>query len=294
MAQPVVGGPLRERDLRDEARLDPMRVADARRVLRGRGRDFVLREPVAQLDAELRREAGSDFAGVVHGAVGADVPEVQGSDLAHGGGREGVSDHRQFLSFQRLHLDPLFRAAPLVHRRQTLPDDPLPPLGRRAVQRVGSRHVERLRRLDSRRCTPEELLENRAPFGVRLPPQVFAVHPQDVEDDHLFAIGTALQELEPRHSLLILGDDLAVEDDVRHFELRHRLRDLREARHEIELVAAPDRHLSVRDRRQGAEAVVLQFVRPVLSVRRRLGDERGEHRREEVPEELLWCARHRH
>src|ERR1041385_3909095 len=69
MAQAVVAGPLGERDLHHEARLDPRRLALARRVLRRRLRHDILRQLVLEPDALLGRKAGAHFARVVQRAV---------------------------------------------------------------------------------------------------------------------------------------------------------------------------------------------------------------------------------
>ncbi len=64
MAQLAVRRPLGERDLRDEAGRTQMRVAHPRRVLDRGALDAVLVEPLLQLLAQLRREAGADLARV--------------------------------------------------------------------------------------------------------------------------------------------------------------------------------------------------------------------------------------
>ena len=91
-----------------------------------------------------------------------------------------------------------------------------------------------------------ELLEDLAPLVVRTAAQVFAVEPEDVEDEHPLVAAALLQELEARRALLVEDDDLAVEDELLRLHLLQRRDDAREARREIELVAAEHRHLAVR------------------------------------------------
>ena len=126
----------------------------------------------------------------------------------------------------------------------------------------------------------EGLLEQLAAIGVREVAEVVAVEPEDVEEDDDLAVAL-LEELESRPPLFVEGDDLAVEHDLRHLQLPQRVGDFGEARREVDLIAAPHRHLPAGDRHDGAEAVVFELVDPLVGVARRRGGERRQHRRED-------------
>src|SRR4051812_9281444 len=117
MTKLVVVGPFGEGNLRDEARLDPLRIAYARRVARdGRG-NRILRQLIPQPDAQLRRKPRPYFSCVMKLAVIADICEVQRADLSSRRRAQVVSDDRELLLVERFDLQPLFRPASFVYGR---------------------------------------------------------------------------------------------------------------------------------------------------------------------------------
>src|SRR6185436_3763355 len=148
------------------------------------------------------------------------------------------ADDDELLLVDGLDLQPLLRPPRLVERRLPLGNDPLPPFLRRIQQRLLPRGLKSLREAHEGGRAAEGLLEQLAAVEVGELAEVVAVEPEDVEDEDQRAVAL-LEELEARPPLLVEGDDLAVEDDLRHLQLAQGLGYLGEARREVDLVAAP-------------------------------------------------------
>src|SRR6202000_2875127 len=89
---------------------------------------------------------------------------------------------------------------------------------------------------DPHRCRrpAQDFRKNGPPLLVALLPQVFAVMPEDVEDEERF-LRALLEKLEPRRPSFVESDDLAVEHDVFLAKLVQRLRDPRKTPGEVDL-----------------------------------------------------------
>src|SRR6267378_2200167 len=127
MAELAVAGLLHECDLGDERRLEPGRVAHARRVDEGRRRAAEPLEPLRELGQRLAAEAGAHLARVAQLAVVEGADEQRAEVRARARGRRVAADHELLLRAD-LHLAPRGGAlAGLVRRRLVLGHDALEP-----------------------------------------------------------------------------------------------------------------------------------------------------------------------
>ena len=280
MAQLPVVRPFGEAHLRDQARLDPMRVAQPRSAPRRRGLPLVAGELLLQLPPLLRGEAGSHFAGEL-------VPTLPVRDrqqeCAQRPRRVALarrpSHDRQLLRRLRLELQPFARAALFIDGATRLEDQPFQP----ALPHPLQRFVDVARHLFSQphlgRSVGEDAAQQVSPFLQWAAAQVLSVEPQQVESEQHGLVHTALlDELEPRYALRVENADLAVDHGVADDDARERPRDPREPLAQIESVARPHRHPAVRQRAERPIAIVLHLRVPIA--RRRRIDERREHRRQ--------------
>src|SRR5437867_1854925 len=115
MAKLAVNGPLDERDLHDKLGTYPVR-ADARQADgfgERRLRDFKAPEPLAEVQQQLRVEAGADLPGE-HEVVSLEVADEQRAEPDPAPLRIGESADHELLRRLAFHLQPVPRAAVLV------------------------------------------------------------------------------------------------------------------------------------------------------------------------------------
>ena len=149
MAQLAVHRPLDERDLHDDLGPHPVR-AQARQpdgLGERRLRDLERVQPRAQIEQQLRVEAGADLAGEDE-VVPLEVADEQRAQADARALRIGEPADHELLRRLALHLQPVRRAAVLVRRVAPLRDDALPALAARALPRL--RIVERRHALQRR------------------------------------------------------------------------------------------------------------------------------------------------
>src|SRR5439155_5580075 len=129
MPQLAVHGPLDEGDLHDDLRARPMR-AQAGQPLRARERrrrDLDPIEPRAQIEQQLRVEAGADLAGE-HEIVLLEIPDEQRAEADASALRIGEAADDELLRRLAFHLQPVRRTPMLVRRVAALRDDAFPAL----------------------------------------------------------------------------------------------------------------------------------------------------------------------
>src|SRR2546426_12225526 len=168
MAEPAVAGLLHEADLGDELRLEPRRVAQARRVDEGGGRPTKPRKALGQIGERLAREAGAHLARVAQLAVVEGADEQRAEVRARALGRRVAADH-ELLFRADFHLAPRRGAlAGLVRRRFVLGHDALEPALARRLERLEAIAPEPPREAQ-RAAGAHFLLEHRAALGERAP-----------------------------------------------------------------------------------------------------------------------------
>src|ERR671934_1039369 len=200
LAQLPIAGPLLERDLCDELRPRPRRIAHARRRIERRPFGAERRQRAPELGERLRREAGADLAGVAEPVVVVE-PDEERAEVRAGAlrRREAADDELGFLA--HLDLEPLSRAdARLVRGADVLGDDALPPLGLRRRVRVraasGKAPAQEERRVPPR----EQRLQRGAATAQGLGEELAPVVLEEIEDGVAQAYArftTPLEELEP-------------------------------------------------------------------------------------------------
>src|SRR5581483_1466834 len=153
LAKLRVGGPLGERDLRDEARLEPRDVAHARRV--GEGRRRARERPEALREARQRAlvEPRADLADEAQLRAGVRAEEER-AEMRPGAAGGGVAADHELLLLLDLDLEPAPRAARLVRRCLLLRDQALEALllrraiGGEPVRRQAARREDLVRTRD--------------------------------------------------------------------------------------------------------------------------------------------------
>ncbi len=304
MAQLVVSGPLAERDLADDGRLDPVRVAGhgvRQRVHERGGRALERREQPPQRVQLAFGEAGADRADVGEAARLGDAHQQRPDPAGPATGTGPPAADHYLLITEVLDLEPVRRAAAgFVGRVEALGHDPLHALLAARLPHVGARRfgAEERRHGLELIAVQLELLEQGPAVAVgqgdrrpTLQPQHIEDHVRDRDPDRqpgdsrgIGHVHAALQGAEARPpGVGIEGDQLTIEHGLDTVE-RRRDRQHLGIRHGDVAVVARHRHdppvLGVGD---GADAVPLHLVGPV-GVVRGAGQPagRGQHRLDQV------------
>src|SRR5581483_7221600 len=275
LAKLRVGGPLGERDLRDEARLEPRDVAHARRV--GEGRRRARERPEALREARQRAlvEPRADLADEAQLRAGVRAEEER-AEMRPGAAGGGVAADHELLLLLDLDLEPAPRAARLVRRCLLLRDQALEALLLRRA--IGGEPVRRqaARREDLVR-TRDRGVERGAPLGERGGTEIAAVDPQAIERGENDRNLSLLEELEARDQLAVEGDGFAVEKDRAHRQRADGGGNVGEARAARLSRPRDEAHVAAFLVREDAVAVVLLLVDPARAMEG-LVDQGGEHR----------------
>src|SRR5690606_3427051 len=127
VAQPSVAGPLGERDLCDERRLDPVHAAAcAAGGLRGHRRSAPLErlEPRGERAERPLVEAGADASGVPERLAGTLAhTDEQRAEAGPGARGVGITDDHELLALQALRFEPALRALLAVAVGRAFRDD---------------------------------------------------------------------------------------------------------------------------------------------------------------------------
>src|SRR3954451_6239409 len=277
LEHPAGGGPLREADLRDELRADPVHPRGARldRLVERRRWNLQRLEPRAQRHERRRVDPRAHLARVAQRARLV-VADQQRAEAEAGALRFGEAADDDLLLQDALELEPVARAPAAVGRVRALGDQALP--SRRAGALVGVAARAWDRGADPERGPGHHGRRERGVALVQRPrPQVLAVQPQQVERPQRRA-AVALQRLEaPRLAVLPHGDHLPVDDRVA--QRRDRSRD--SGKREREPVARAQDGRAALDDPEAAHAVELALQPPVVA-EVALPAERGEHRLDPV------------
>src|SRR2546425_2764701 len=182
MAELAVTGLLHESDLGDERRLEPGRVAHARRVDERRRRATKRRKALREIGQRRAGEAGAHLARVAQLAAVEGADQQRAEVRARALGRRVAADHELLLRAD-LHLAPRHGAlAAVVRRRFVLGYDALePPLARR-LERLEAVAPEPPREAQGA-AGVHVLFEHRAALGERARAQIAAARVEAVEDD---------------------------------------------------------------------------------------------------------------
>jgi hypothetical protein len=169
----------------------------------------------------------------------------------------------------------------------SLEDEPLFFLALDPVDRLRQRSRHLLGRPQHGWRVRQQAAQQIAPLFQRPRAQILAIEPQEVEREQDRLRAARVQELEARRAFRIERHDLAIDDRVADHELLQRRGQVRKALGEVDAIARPHGHLSVRDRRDRAIAVVLELEEPVAVRLGRGFDERCQHRWKHARQELL-------
>ena len=273
-----VAGPLRERDLGDETRLDPVCVASepTRRTRRERTvRRLDLFEPRAQIPRDADAETGPDLAGEDE-SIPVVVPNEERADALARSLRIGEAADDEFLPLDALRLHPAAAFPGLIRLVAPLRHDALEPETAGVLEGGASASLDVAGVTNpAAGAFSDHARERGFPRVERLRHEIAAVEVQQIEDEVDEALPRAaaeriLQRLKTRAPVRQHHADFAVEQRALDAERGGGLRDFRELRRPVVPVAADEGCAPALDGAADAVAVVFQFVEPLGTVGRLL------------------------